>query len=160
MYLSFIAFLLAAPAIDSGQSVPVLSPAENAAIFRAAGARLIAGKWVMCAGEPNPEGATIQTVKDINGDGRPDAIVTENGSYCYGAAGTGFKIVSRQAKGGWTLIAGGAGVPEFVGVPAIDGWPDLSIGGPGFCFPIQFWNKRAYVTYKYAYQGKPCLPNR
>lgn len=160
MYLSLVAFLFQGmiPA-ESAASVPTLSASDSAAIMRAAGAKLVAGKWVICAGEPNPEGAIIEQVGDFNRDGKPDAIVSERGTYCYGAAGQGFRIVSKQVKG-WRVIASGAGIPQFVGVPGIDGWPDLSIGGPGTCFPVQFWNKQAFSTYRYAYEGKPCLPNR
>lgn len=139
-------------------SVPVLPPPERTAIFKAAGAKLVHGTWVICAEDPQPAGATIDEVRDINGDGRPDAVLSESGSFCYGAAGTGFKIVSKQADGRWTLVAGGAGIPEFLATRGIEGWPDISVGGPGFCFPVQFWNKRSYVTYRYAYDGKPCRP--
>jgi hypothetical protein len=157
---SLLLLMFATQSAAPDPTIPILSPAEQAAIFRAAGGGLVAGKWVLCAGEPQPEGATIDEVRDINHDGRPDAIVGENGSYCYGATGHGFKIVSQQADHRWKLITGGAGMPEFVGTGGIEGWPDLSIGGPGFCFPVQFWNKFSYSTYRYAYDGKPCLPNR
>src|SRR3546814_12209528 len=64
--------------------VPVISPAERAAIFKAGGAVLRGGKWLGCADAPSPEPATIDLYKDLNGDGRPEAVVTSYGTYCYG----------------------------------------------------------------------------
>src|SRR3546814_19658905 len=69
--------------------VPVISPAERAAIFKAGGAVLRGGKWLGCADAPSPEPATIDLYKDLNGDGRPEAVVTSYGTYCYGMTGQG-----------------------------------------------------------------------
>jgi hypothetical protein len=38
----------------------------------------------------------------------------------------------------------------------VGGWPDISVGGPGFCFPVMRWNGRAYVRRRMEYDGKPC----
>ncbi len=153
MLFSFM-LLLAAP------SVPILPPAERAAIFKAAGAKLVRGKWLICAEDPQAQGATIDEVRDLNGDGRPEAIVSEGGSFCYGAAGMGFMLLSKQGNGGWLKITSDAGIPEFLSTKGVGGWPDISVGGPGFCFPVQRWNGKAYVLNRFAYQGRTCRPNR
>ena len=70
-------------------------------MFKAAGAVQRKGMWVICADDPNTSGATIETVRDLNGDGRPEAVVTEGGTFCYGLAGTGFHLLSKQANGSW-----------------------------------------------------------
>jgi len=36
--------------------------------------------------------------------------------------------------------------------------PDMSVGGPGFCFPVLRWNGKAYVQNRYQYEGKACRP--
>jgi hypothetical protein len=41
-----------------------------------------------------------------------------------------------------------------------DGWPDISVGGPGFCFPVQRWNGKAYELNRCEYEGKRCKPPR
>jgi hypothetical protein len=41
-----------------------------------------------------------------------------------------------------------------------DGWPDISVGGPGFCFPVQRWNGKAYELNRFEYEGKRCKPPR
>jgi hypothetical protein len=39
-------------------------------------------------------------------------------------------------------------------------WPDISIGGPGFCFAVMRWNGKAYVRHRFEYEGKRCrLPS-
>ena len=35
-----------------------------------------------------------------------------------------------------------------------------SVGGPGFCFPVQRWNGREYKLQRWEYDGKACKPPR
>lgn len=142
--------------------LPVLSVADQAAAFRAAGFTRIAGKWQAC-GDPGTSSyapGTIETVRDINRDGRPDAVITEGSVFCFGATEAGYVVVSKQAGGGWQRIASGPGFARFLPRRAATGWPDLEIGGPGFCFAVQRWNGREYVRHRFQYQGKPCRPAR
>lgn len=134
--------------------------ARDAAIFRAAGFKQTRRGWESgcddpSAGAPYDPGA-IEQVKDLNGDGRPEAVVTEGGSFCYGNTGTAFSLVSQQANGGWTLIHQDIGIPDFLATKGVGGWPDISVGGPGFCFPVLRWNGRAYARHRMEYEGKPC----
>jgi len=135
-----------------------LSEADRAAIFKAAGATSRGGKWIICGDDPEPQGASIDEVRDLDGDGRPEAVVSEGGSFCYGFTGTGFQLLSRQADGSWRRITGDIGMPEFLKTRGVGGWPDISIGGPGFCFPVQRWNGREYVVQRHEYEGKSCKP--
>lgn len=146
------------PAGWAGAQSPAVSKADSAAIFKAAGAVQRGGRWVLCKEDPQVEGATIETLRDLNGDGRPEAVVTEGGLFCHGAAGMGFVLLSRQPDGRWKRVTGDSGVPEFLKSKGKDGWPDLSIGGPGFCFPVQRWNGSAYVPHRFEYEGKVCRP--
>jgi len=57
------------------------------------------------------------------------------------------------------VITGDIGVPEFLSSKGKDGWPDISIGGPGFCFPVQRWNGREYAVHRHEYEGKACKPS-
>lgn len=138
-----------------------LSPADETAAFRAAGFKRVGGQWQGC-GDPGTDAyapGTIETVRDIDGDGRPDAVIVESSSYCFGMAGQGFSLVSKQANGAWKPIASDTGIPTFLprGTP---GWPDLEIGGPGFCFPVMRWNGQRYVLNRHQYEGKACKPGR
>lgn len=142
------------------QAVPKLASAERAALFKAAGATLKGGQWYGCTDDPNPSPATIDLYRDLNGDGRPEAVVSSYGSFCYGMTGQGYALLTRQANGGWRVIDGGPGIPEFLGTKGVGGWPDMSVGGPGFCFPVLRWNGKAYAVHRHQYEGKPCRPNR
>lgn len=129
------------------------------AIFRAAGAERKRGQWTGCPEAPADSGdnsAALDGVRDINGDGRPDAVVTFNGTFCYGAAGQAFAVVTQQPDGRWVRLASQSGIPNFLPSKGRDGWPDIEVGGPGFCFPVLRWNGREYAVSRWAYEGKPC----
>jgi len=136
-----------------------LSATDRAAVFKAAGAtRQKDGRWVICTDDPQASGATIDEVLDLNGDGRPEAVVNEGGTYCNGASGTRFALVSQQADGRWRSMLDSQGMAEFLQAKGKDGWPDVSIGGPGFCFPVVRWNGREYAFDRNEYEGKRCAP--
>jgi hypothetical protein len=160
-----LALMLTMPQAAAAGADVTLSEADKAAVFKAASAVQRKGIWVICdppadSGAPVSEGAVIDMVRDLNGDGRPEAVVSDGGLYCYGHSGTGFQLLSRQANGSWKVMAGSNGIPEFLKTKGKDGWPDISVGGPGFCFPVQRWNGKAYELNRYEYEGKRCKPPR
>ncbi len=163
--LTGLVFSVFASAAMAQPATLTLSEADRTAVFKAAGATLIKGKWLICnpptdPGAPEPAGATIETVRDLNGDGRPEALVTDSGTFCYGGNEVGFQLVSKQADGRWRVITGNNGIPEFLKTRGVEGWPDISIGGQGFCFPVQRWNGKSYEPNRFEYQGKRCKPQR
>ena len=154
--------LTTAPLAAQSPAQARLSPADQAAAFRAAGFKRVGRQWQGC-GDPGTASYTpgaIETVRDIDGDGRPDVIITEGSMFCYGNTGTGYSLVSKQANGTWKQIAGGPGMVTILPRRAAAGWPDLEIGGPGFCHPVERWNGREYALHRHQYQGKPCRPPR
>lgn len=140
-------------ALAAASASPAMS--SEAAIFKAAGAVRRGARWMICRQDLDAS-ARIDKVADLNGDGRPEAIVSEDGSYCHGPAGTGFTLLSQQADGQWKTILAIDGIPEFLKTKGAGGWPDISIGGPGFCFPVLRWNGRVYTNHRREYEGKPC----
>jgi hypothetical protein len=134
-----------------------LAPIDEAAAFKAAGFTLKGKRWQACD-DPTPTytPGIIQEIRDLNGDGLPEAIITEGGTYCYGNTGVGYSLVSKQAKGGWKLITNGTGMLNILKTKGAGNWPDLEIGGPGFCFPVLRWNGRQYAVHRHQYEGKPC----
>jgi hypothetical protein len=68
-------------------------------------------KWQACD-DPTPTytPGAIEEVRDINGDGQPEAVITEGGTYCYGNTGSGYSLVSKQANDSWKLITKGTGI--------------------------------------------------
>jgi hypothetical protein len=145
-------------AAESAAAGMTLSEADRAAVFKAAGAIQRKGAWVICVDDPNGGGASIEMVRDLNGDGRPEAVVSEGGTFCYGHAGTGYTLLSKQGDGTWRVMSSNSGVPEFLKTRGVGGWPDISVGGPGFCFPVERWNGKAYKLNRFEYEGKRCKP--
>lgn len=155
-----LGLLCAYPVAADAQSR--LSQTDEAAAFRAAGFKRVAGQWQACGdpGSASYEPGRIESSRDINGDGFADAVIVEGSSACFGMAGQGFSVVSKQAGGGWRLITQNTGIATFLPRRRPTGWPDMEIGGPGFCFPVHRWNGKAYVLNRFQYEGRPCRPAR
>ena len=85
------AVLLAVPLAAQKPAAPPrpLPAAEQAAIFQAAGAVRRGRSSVICT-EDRGAATRRGAVRDLNGDGRPEAIVSEDGLFCHGNTGTGF----------------------------------------------------------------------
>ncbi|MET0361960.1 MAG: hypothetical protein ABW048_09450 [Sphingobium sp.] len=155
---AILAAALFVPLPASAAPAPRGAAKGDAAIFRAAGLWQRPRGWnTGCddSGEPMTP-AAIEERRDVNGDGRPEAVVVEYSSFCYGMAGQAFFLVSQQADGSWKMVANDVGIPRFLKTKGVAGWPDISIGGPGFCFPVRRWNGREYAINRREYNGKPC----
>ena len=89
---------LCAPAAAAAQSD--LSPADQAAAFRAAGFSRVEGQWRACEdpGTASYAPGAIDSASDLNGDGLPEAIISESSSFCYGMQGAGYAVDSKQAN--------------------------------------------------------------
>ena len=153
------ALLLAAPSLavdppaDSGFEI------DDSDAFHAAGFKLVNDtEWRACddPGTASYLPGQIEQIADLNGDGAPEAVITESSAYCFGAAGTGYYLVSSDSAGKWRLIDSGEGFATFLKTRGADNWPDLEVGGPGFCFPVLRWDGKAYVPNRREYEGKPC----
>ncbi len=142
------------------QAAPAqLSPTDEAAAFKAAGFTLKDKQWRACEDPSASYGAgQIQEARDLNGDGLPEAIISENSSFCYGSTEAAYSLVSKQAGGSWKLMRSGPGIISVLETKGAGGWPDLEIGGPGFCFPVERWNGQKYELQRHQYEGKACKP--
>lgn len=130
---------------------PQVPKADADAIFKAAGFTKSKKGW-----EGNCDSGNIVIYKDLNGDGRKDAVIQDNSSMCYGRTGIGYYIVSQQKNGKWKQLFSNPGIPEFLKTKGKDGWPDIENDGPGFCFAVYRWDGQAYKIHRYEYQGKAC----
>ena len=154
--------LALALATTSVQAAPAPSKADRA-IFAAAGMVWKGGAWRSNCGDPGTpgyQGGAIERLGDLNGDGREEVVVSEGSSYCYGAAETAFWLLSAQPDGKWRLIYRDTGMPLVLKTRGVANWPDLAIGGPGFCFPVKRWNGTTYAQNRFEYDGKRCRPAR
>ena len=80
-----------------------LSPAEQASIMTAAGYKRVGKAWKGCEGSSSVDKDGVE-IRDLNGDGRPEAVITASGYECYGNAGQGFAVL-RAVPGGWKTMA-------------------------------------------------------
>ncbi len=142
-----------------------LAEADRAAIMRAAGYRLYGKKWGKDAESAARCDASISDsfqspsgkspIRDINGDSRPEAIVTSRGSYCHGNTGEAFTLLTYSDKG-WQVLTEITGIPSFYPRKGI-AWPDIEVGGPGSnCFMFMRWNGKEYVVGGESLSGKIC----
>ncbi|WEK47382.1 MAG: hypothetical protein P0Y56_03595 [Candidatus Andeanibacterium colombiense] len=140
------------PPADSGFEI------DDAAAFKAAGFKLIGDGWQSCGETDDPSyvPGQIDQIADLDGDGAPEAVISESSSACYGATGSSYAIVSSDKAGKWRLIDSGVGIPIFLATRGAGNWPDLEVGGPGLCFPVLRWNGTAYAPNRFEYEGKPC----
>ncbi len=138
------AALIAAPAFAAADK-----PADLDAAFKAAGMVKKNGQWTGCADDQYGVAEVAEDgYRDLNGDGIKDLVLTDSGSFCYGHTGQGFFIMTKAAAAGpWKVMYQSPGIPTFLPtkVKTPGGWPDVEIGGPGFCFPIHRWNGKDYV---------------
>lgn len=155
----FLAIAVAA-AIAADAPSTVLTEADAAAAFTAAGFNRVDGAWKTDCDQPDGppyEAGRIEQAADLNGDGLPEAIITEGSLFCYGNTGTGFMLVSKQATGKWANLYSSPGMARLL-PSRRDGWPEIEVGGPGFCYSIIAWNGGKFDIVRHEYEGKACRP--
>jgi hypothetical protein len=91
-----------------------------------------------------PAGATVE-FRDMNSDGRQEVLVIFGNDCTSGMAGSSALLLIRDANG---KLQPNLGFPAATADPMPEsnlGYPDLLIGGPGFCFPVWRWNGKEYI---------------
>lgn len=156
--IALLALVLAAPANAAPTPEPKLTPAQYDQLMREAGYVKAGASWKGCDGATTVTRDDV-TFRDLNADGRAEALIVDESTACYGMTGMGFQLL-RQTPAGWQLMTSEIGIATFQKERGADGYPDIEIGGPGFCFPIARWNGREYKTIRFAYEGKPCKAPR
>ena len=86
-------------------------------------------------------------VVDLNGDGQPEVFISVQGSCLGGLAGFYMELYIKDNKGRWKQQFGFPGIYNVFKTKN-RGYPDIEIGGPGFCFPVWRWNGRQYAIHK------------
>lgn len=124
---------------------PALSPAEQAAVFKAAGFKPRGREWVRCddTGTASRQSGYIE-LADLNGDGAPEAWVRESSLFCYGNTGEAFVLLTKKGAL-WTVLLDQVGVADPKRTKTM-GWPDIEVGGPGMGpMPVYRFNGAKYV---------------
>lgn len=117
-----------------------VTAADRSAALKATGGRVVDRE----SGQTCEVAIEADGVKDLNGDGRPEIVVTGSGTFCYGNTGQGYWILQKTPAGAWKIIDQNQGIPTFLTTRGVGGWPDIEVGGPGFCFPINRFNGKSY----------------
>jgi hypothetical protein len=85
---------------------------------------------------------------DWNGDGAKEVRVAYGNSCLAGHAGSIALLFTKDAKGRYAAHRFGPGVlPEPLASKS-QGFPDLRVGGPGFCHPVWRWNGKTYQPFR------------
>lgn len=135
----------ASGAFAIGASSSSISAADTRIIYKAVGLTERAGKlFNVCDEIVQPE----LEVVDLNSDGQPEVFVTVPGSCQGGLAGAELSLLIKNSKGHWKLNLGFPAGGYKVLTTRNMGFPDIEIGGPGFCFPVWHWNGSQYAIYK------------
>lgn len=124
---------------------------EQNSIFSAAGFKNTNGAW-----RGKCSFGYITQNRDLNGDGRADAIIRDGGSECYGTTGVGFHLVTKQATGKWTRILNSPGQPLFLSSIGRHGWPDIAIQNQSQCYIVYSWDGSKFIKNRQEFKGKPC----
>ena len=152
--VSFVLVSCSAAAADLSQN-------DTEAAFQSAGFKNHGSYWKSECEDPTPaySPGNIEVLEDLNDDGLPEVLITEGSSYCYGNTGITSSLVSKQNDGSWKLIFSAVGILSFINSNQASGWPEIEVGGPGFCFPVYRWNGNKFTFNRYEYEMKRCEPN-
>jgi hypothetical protein len=142
------------------KAASTLTVAEREALFRAGNFVKRGNAWKGCDGESDAsisdETMDGGVIRDLNGDGMAEVIVTDSGTACYGMTGTGFQIMTATPTG-WKSFWESPGIPTVKSARGPGGWPEIELGGPGFCFPVYAWDGKSYdIKYFNEYDAGAC----
>ena len=124
---------------------------QKTEIFTAAGFKNTNGSW-----RGKCSMGHIPVIKDINGDGRLDAIVRDGGTECYASTGVGFYLLTTQKNGKWTRIFNSPGEPQFLKSVGRHGWPDIVGTNPSKCHNVFSWDGSKFNKVRQEFKAKPC----
>ena len=132
------------PALLFAQGKGKLTPSEQQQIFAALGLQVAPdGKSLIDEACGQPAGAEVE-FRDMNGDGKDEVFVIYGNSCLSGMAGSSVALFIKDAGGKYRVNLGFPGASADPKPEKSKGYPELLIGGPGFCFPVWRWNGSEY----------------
>jgi hypothetical protein len=145
IWAAFALLASAAPGTCTAEAAE-LGAADRAALFAAAGFKQQGQDYVRCEDTvtESRQPGRIE-LADLNGDGQPEAWVTESSTYCYGSTEQAFVLLAKDGAGQWHVLLDQVGIAVPLEARH-QGWPDIEVGGPGFdAFPVYRFDGKAYV---------------
>ena len=125
-----------------------LSEEEQSEIFAQLGLRISDDAKVLVdetCGQPVTYAVEF---RDLNADGTDEVIVDAGNGCMSGAAGTSVTVFRRAPSGGYEPVLGLPGMIAEVREAANIAYPDLLVGGPGFCFGLWRWDGEQYAHFR------------
>jgi hypothetical protein len=83
-------------------------------------------------------------VVDLNGDGTYEAFIEWGNSCLSGHTGRSLTLFVKDGSGAYKNQLGFPAFGYETLERGIEGFPDLQLGGPGFCFPVWAWDGLNY----------------
>lgn len=65
-------------------------------------------------------------------------------------------MLSKRPNGTFKTLIESLGTRQLLRTKAVNGYPDLMLGGTLLCFPVLRWNGRAYAQHHFEYETKCC----
>jgi len=136
------------PALLFAQDRDGLSAAERQLIFDGLWLAVdSAGTGFVDQSCGQPAGAVV-TFSDWNGDGNTEVLVISGNSCTSGMAGSSAVLFIKDSAGTYRPNLGFPAASADPQSTSNLGYPDLLIGGPGFCFPLWRWDGTEYQYLK------------
>jgi hypothetical protein len=137
-----------------------LSVAEQNVIFETLGLKLdSAGTGFLDTMCDQPADAVV-SFSDLNGDGIKEVLVFFGNSCTSGMTGSSVMLFIKNSAGAFSSNFGFPGASADPQPTSNLGYPDLLIGGPGFCFPVWRWDGKEYQYLKQEPQSPGGCDNR
>ncbi len=144
---------------NSPSEVQALAATHIEEILRAAGKKPVgADRWTSCTMDKSGSSrAYVAMFRDLNDDGRPEAVVRDTGIICNGMAGINSTVLSQTESGTWVILESTQGFVNFLVSRGADNFPDIEIGLPGVCAPYRRWDGSEYaLVARMNAEGQPC----
>jgi hypothetical protein len=122
-----------------------LSETERLEIYKKLGLKVGADGKTLVDDSCGQEVSSEVDIRDLNGDGVDEVLITYGNTCLSGMAGSSVVLFIKEKSGHYKSELGFSGVIAEERKAKSPGYPDLLIGGPGFCFPVWHWNGKAYV---------------
>lgn len=86
--------------------------------------------------------------KDLNGDGQPEVIVLGGNSCTSGGNGSSLWLLTKSADGAWQKHLGFPAGGYTLLSEKHQGFPDIQVGGMGWCEAVWRWDGQTYQHLK------------
>lgn len=125
-----------------------LSPAEQGEIYTLLGLTLAPdGKTLLDPACQQPIGSEV-SFEDLNGDGTQEVFVIYGNGCMSGGTGSSIVLLRKGPDGRFRIGLGFPAAGYTILATKSRGYPDLQIGGMGFCEPIWRWDGKDYQHHR------------